>query len=130
MDSRERAATLAFGCDIGAPLLLRQDGKGTGRRLSCSARRHRCRSDPPRSPTRIPSMNLFSLRLLTWGTIAGSIVSALLLAAGESGLPTPVARRAPAAASGQPPDGGLRLPEEATGAGPRAADRPASGASR
>lgn len=74
-------------------------------------------------------MNLFSLRLLTWGTIAGSVVSALLLAAGESGLPTPVARRAPAA-SAQPPDGGLRLPEEATGAGSRATGPPASGASR
>jgi hypothetical protein len=75
-------------------------------------------------------MNLFSLRLLTWGTIAGSVVSALLLAAGESGLPTPVARRAPAAASAQSPDADLRLPEEATGAGPRAAGRPASSASR
>jgi hypothetical protein len=74
-------------------------------------------------------MNRFSLRLLTWGTIAGSVASALLLAAGESGLPAPVARRA-SAASAQPPDAGLRLPEEATGAGPRAADQRASGASR
>jgi len=75
-------------------------------------------------------MNLLSLRLLTWGTIGGSVVSALLLAAGESGLPpTPVARGAPAAASG-PRGPGLRLPEEATAAGPRAAARPASGASR
>jgi hypothetical protein len=74
-------------------------------------------------------MNLLSLRLLTWGTIVGSVVSALLLAAGESGLPVPVARRASSAASAQS-DAGLALPEEATGAGPRAAGRAASGASR
>jgi len=75
-------------------------------------------------------MNLLSLRLLTWGTIVGSVVSALLLAAGESGLPAPVARRASSAASAQASDAGLALPQEATGAGPRAAGRAASGASR
>ena len=32
-------------------------------------------------------MTLTSLRALTWGTVAGAVLSALLLAAGESGLP-------------------------------------------
>ncbi|HEY2929360.1 hypothetical protein [Piscinibacter sp.] len=32
-------------------------------------------------------MTLNSLRALTWGTVAGAVLSALLLAAGESGLP-------------------------------------------
>lgn len=32
-------------------------------------------------------MNLTLLRVLTWGTVAGAVVSALLLASGESGLP-------------------------------------------
>jgi len=32
-------------------------------------------------------MTLTSLQVLTWGTVAGAVLSALLLAAGESGLP-------------------------------------------
>jgi hypothetical protein len=32
-------------------------------------------------------MTLTSLQALTWGTITGAVVSALLLASGESGLP-------------------------------------------
>ena len=32
-------------------------------------------------------MTLTSLQVLTWATVTGAVVSALLLAAGESGLP-------------------------------------------
>ena len=32
-------------------------------------------------------MTLTSLQALTWGTVAGAVLSALLLAAGETGLP-------------------------------------------
>lgn len=32
-------------------------------------------------------MTLFSLQALTWGTVTGAVVSALLLAAAESGFP-------------------------------------------
>lgn len=70
-------------------------------------------------------MNLSALRLLTWGTVAGSVASALLLAAGESALPRF------ADGSGAPgqaaPDGRLRtLPSEPTAAGrPGAAAHPA-----
>ncbi|MGE5116766.1 MAG: hypothetical protein ACM3N6_09785 [Betaproteobacteria bacterium] len=39
-------------------------------------------------------MNLSSLRLLTWATIAGSVGSALLLAASDAGQPSPTARQA------------------------------------
>jgi hypothetical protein len=32
-------------------------------------------------------MTLHSLQALTWGTVTGAVISALLLASGESGLP-------------------------------------------
>ena len=71
-------------------------------------------------------MNLSSLRMLTWGTIAGSVASALLLAAGESGIPSSAPRAGRTVPAAEAPL--LRLPAEATGAGRRAAT-PASGAS-
>lgn len=71
-------------------------------------------------------MNLSSLRMLTWGTIAGSVASALLLAAGESGIPPSAPRAARTAPAAETPL--LRLPAEATAAGRRPAT-PASGAS-
>lgn len=69
-------------------------------------------------------MNLSSLRLLTWGTIAGSVGSALLLAAGDAGLPTP-ARGAGAAREAIV----FRLPGAAPRGEPRPAAQAASGAS-
>lgn len=65
-------------------------------------------------------MNLSSLQTLTWGTIAGAIVSALLLAAVESGLPDQprAASRRDAAA---PP-----LPTQPTAAGPSGSVPPAT----
>jgi hypothetical protein len=35
----------------------------------------------------VATMTLTSLQALTWGTVAAAVLSALLLAAGESGLP-------------------------------------------
>jgi hypothetical protein len=73
-------------------------------------------------------MNLLSLRWLTWGTIAGSVASALQLAAGESGLHAPAPRHGPGA---QPPNAhALPLPSEPTAAGPRSPSKPASSASQ
>jgi hypothetical protein len=76
-------------------------------------------------------MNLTSLRWLTWGTIAGSVASALLLAAGDSGLATNGERRVPAALraneAGRAP---LALPDEPTRAGALREVPAASGASR
>ena len=57
-------------------------------------------------------MNLNSLRTITWGTVAAAVVSALLLAGVESGLPD--GGRA-SARSGTP----RPLPSEPTGAGPQ-----------
>lgn len=70
-------------------------------------------------------MNLTALRLLTWGTVTGSIACAMWLAAGESALP-----RFDAPASAGPAPGDPALPDEPTAAGRRAEpDRPSPSSS-
>jgi hypothetical protein len=66
-------------------------------------------------------MNLQSLRLLTWATIAGSVASALLLASGELRAPLPRATRAvvQAPAQGGAAKSPAPLPSEPTAAGAR-----------
>lgn len=52
-------------------------------------------------------MTLSSLQALTWCTVTGAVVSALLLAAGESGLPdTSPQRRTVALRAASPPHHG------------------------
>ncbi len=57
-------------------------------------------------------MTLSTLQVLTWGTVTGAVVSALLLAAGGAGLPDH--RRGVASRDGAI---GLSLPSEPTAAG-------------
>jgi len=57
-------------------------------------------------------MNLYSLRTITWGTVAGAVISALLLAGIESGLPDG-SRTSPKGSAA------FALPSEPTGAGPQ-----------
>jgi hypothetical protein len=76
-------------------------------------------------------MNLISLRWLTWGTIAGSVASALLLASGDSGPLPRGAHQAPPQVPGTVDDAArASLPSEPTRAGFAALPAPASGASR
>lgn len=68
-------------------------------------------------------MTLTSLQVLTWGTVAASVLSALLLAAGESGLPDvsrlhtvgPTLREAPVPALHHPNAGQRRSVSGAAG---------------
>jgi len=55
-------------------------------------------------------MTLMSLRALTWGTVTGAVLSALLLAAIEGGWPD-LARQRPGDSARQPP-----LPSEPSNA--------------
>jgi hypothetical protein len=76
-------------------------------------------------------MNLTSLRWLTWGTIAGSVASALLLAAGDSGpLPRGPHQAPPQVLRAEDEAARPALPREPTRAGFAAKPAPASGASR